>query len=73
HDDIHYRNMKKVHEYAVERGIRDKIIIIAGGTQVIPALARETGVDEGFGRGTKGNQVASFLVQRLKELRKNES
>ncbi|HHX79737.1 MAG TPA: LuxR family transcriptional regulator [Acholeplasmataceae bacterium] len=68
HDEIHYKNMKKVHEYAVERGIRDKIIIIAGGTQVIPELAVQTGVDTGFGRGTKGNQVASFLVERKKAL-----
>jgi D-ornithine 4,5-aminomutase subunit beta len=68
HDDIHYKNMRKVHEYAVERGIRDKVIIIAGGTQVIPALARSAGVDEGFGRGTKGSQVASYLIQRKKEM-----
>ena len=70
HDEIHYKNMKKVHEYAIERGIRDKIIIVAGGTQVIPELAVQTGVDAGFGRGTKGNQVASFLVERKKALLK---
>lgn len=70
HDDIHYKNMRKVHEYAVERGIRDKIIIIAGGTQVIPSLALATGVDAGFGRGTKGNQVASFLIEKKKEMLK---
>ncbi|NLD25748.1 MAG: LuxR family transcriptional regulator [Acholeplasmataceae bacterium] len=69
HDDIHYRNMRKVHEYAVERGIRSKILIIAGGTQVIPELALQTGVDAGYGRGTKGNQVASFLVQKKKEMK----
>ena len=40
----------------LERGIRDKIIIIAGGTQVIPELAVQTGVDTGSGRGTKGNK-----------------
>ena len=68
HDDIHYRNMKKTHEYAVEKGVRDKIIIVAGGTQVTPELARKQGVDQGFGRGTKGNHVASFIVKRREEL-----
>lgn len=68
HDDIHYKNMKKVHEYAIEKGIRDKIIIIAGGTQVINELAVKTGVDAGFGRGTKGSHVATFLVKKKKEM-----
>jgi len=68
HDDIHYKNMKKLHEVAVEKGIRDRIIIVCGGTQVTPDLAKEQGVDAGFGRGTKGSHVASFLVKRKKEL-----
>lgn len=68
HDDIHYKNMKKLHEVAVEKGIRDKVIIVCGGTQVTPDLAKEQGVDAGFGRGTKGSHVASFLVKRKKEL-----
>ncbi len=71
HDDIHYKNMKKTHEYAIEKGIRDKIIIVAGGTQVTPELARKQGVDQGFGRGTKGNHVASFIVKKREEM--NES
>ena len=71
HDDIHYKNMKKTHEYAIEKGIRDKIIIVAGGTQVTPELAKKQGVDQGFGRGTKGNHVASFIVKKREEM--NES
>ncbi len=62
HDEVHYKNMKKTHEYAIEKGIRDKIIIVAGGTQVTPELAKKQGVDAGFGRGTKGQHVASFIV-----------
>ena len=68
HDDIHYKNMRKVHEYAIERGVREKLIIISGGTQVTPEIAVKQGVDAGFGRGTKGIHVASFLVKRHKEL-----
>ncbi|MDD3126032.1 MAG: D-ornithine 4,5-aminomutase subunit OraE [Candidatus Izemoplasmatales bacterium] len=66
HDDIHYKNMKKINEYAIEKGIRDRIIIIAGGTQVTPEIAVMQGVDAGFGRGTKGVQVATFLVNQLR-------
>ncbi|MDD3052757.1 MAG: D-ornithine 4,5-aminomutase subunit OraE, partial [Candidatus Cloacimonetes bacterium] len=73
HDDIHYKNMKKIHEYAVEKGIRDKIIIISGGTQVSSELAKNQGVDEGFGRGTKGFHVASFLVEKHKEMFHHEN
>jgi D-ornithine 4,5-aminomutase subunit beta len=73
HDEIHYKNMKKIHEYAMEKGVREKLIIIAGGTQVSSDLARKTGVDEGFGRGTKGSHVATFLVQKKKEMMKHEN
>ncbi|MFA6649356.1 MAG: OAM dimerization domain-containing protein, partial [Candidatus Izemoplasmatales bacterium] len=66
HDDIHYKNMKKINDYAIEKGIRDRIIIIAGGTQVTPEMAVKQGIDAGFGRGTKGVQVATFLVNRLR-------
>ncbi len=67
HDEVHYKNMKKTHEYAIEKGVRDKLLIIAGGTQVTPELARNQGVDQGFSRGTKGQHVASFLVKNKKE------
>jgi D-ornithine 4,5-aminomutase subunit beta len=65
--------MKKINDYAVEKGIRDKIIIIAGGTQVTNELAVKTGVDAGFGRGTKGSHVATFLIQKKKEMLSNEN
>ncbi len=71
HDDVHYKNMKKTHEYAVEKGVRDKIIIIAGGTQVTPELAVKNGMDAGFSRGTKGHHVASFLVKKKVEMNEN--
>jgi D-ornithine 4,5-aminomutase subunit beta len=63
HDEIHYRNMKKISDYAIEKGVRDRLIILAGGTQVTPELAVKAGVDAGFGRGTKGHHVATFLVK----------
>ncbi len=69
HDDVHYKNMKRIHEYAVEKGVRDKFIICAGGTQVTPEIARENGMDEGFGRYDRGVNVATFIVKRAQELR----
>ncbi len=73
HDEIHYKNMKKVHEYAIEKGVRNKLIIIAGGTQVVPELALKQGVDAGFGRGTHGSQVATFLIRKKSEAAKHEN
>ncbi len=70
HDNIHYKNMKRIHELAVEKGIRDNVIIVAGGTQVIPDEAVKTGVDAGFGRNSHGVDVATFLVERRREMRK---
>ncbi len=69
HDDIHYKNMKKLHELCIEKGIRDNIILIAGGTQVSNEYAVEAGVDAGFGRGTKGEHVATFLVEKRRAMK----
>jgi len=63
HDNIHYKNMKRINELAIEKGIRDKVMIVAGGTQVIPEEALKTGIDAGFGRNSHGIDVASFLVE----------
>jgi D-ornithine 4,5-aminomutase subunit beta len=69
HDDIHYKNMKRIHELAVEKGIRDDIIIVAGGTQVIPETAVKQGIDGGFGRNSHGIDVATFLVEKRRDMR----
>lgn len=63
HDNIHYKNMKRINELAIEKGIREKVIIAAGGTQVSPEDARATGIDEGFGRDSHGIDVATFLCE----------
>jgi len=68
HDGIHYKAMKKLHNYAVEKGVRDKLILIAGGTQVTPEIARENLMDQGFGRGTKGIHIASYILDKHKEI-----
>jgi D-ornithine 4,5-aminomutase subunit beta len=63
HDDIHIKNMAKVAELCVEKGVRDKIALVVGGTQVTNEAAKAAGMNAGFGRGSKGIDVASFLVK----------
>ncbi|MGN0715290.1 MAG: D-ornithine 4,5-aminomutase subunit OraE, partial [Anaerovoracaceae bacterium] len=69
HDNIHYKNMKRINDLAIEKGIRDKVIIAAGGTQVIPEDAVKTGIDAGFGRDSHGIDVATFLCEEAQRRR----
>lgn len=55
----------------IEKGVRDKLILIAGGTQVVNETAVESGMDAGFGRGSHGIDVASFLIKRRREMRED--
>jgi D-ornithine 4,5-aminomutase subunit beta len=59
--------MQRVAERARERGLRGRLLLVGGGTQVTDALARACGLDAGFGRGTTGQDVASFVVRSLRE------
>ncbi len=67
HDDVHIKNMKKINDLCIEKGIRDKVMIVCGGTQVTNEIAVDAGLDAGFGRGSHGIDVASFLVKRRRE------
>lgn len=66
HDNIHYTNISRIDALAKEMGVRDKLIFVAGGTQIDNDQAQAAGADVGFGRGTKGSHVATFLVQHRK-------
>ncbi len=66
HNDIHRMQMRKLAELCQEKGIRERVILIAGGTQVTRDMAAETGLDATFGRGTKGIHVVDALVKNLK-------
>jgi D-ornithine 4,5-aminomutase subunit beta len=68
HGDAHKRNMQRLNELAQARGVRDELVLIAGGAQVTDALARACGLDAGFGRGTTGRDVASFIVRKLRAI-----
>ena len=72
HGDIHRINMRRLHELCVEKGVRDRFMLIGGGTQVTNDIAVECGLDAGFGRGTRGIDVASFMVRQRREKRQSE-
>ena len=69
HNNVHYDNMQKLADAATEKGVRDQLILVAGGTQVSAETAVSSGMDAGFGRGSRGIDVASFLVKRRREMR----
>jgi D-ornithine 4,5-aminomutase subunit beta len=58
--------MRRFAELCTERGIRERIILVAGGTQVSPEMAAETGLDATFGRGTRGIDVVDAIVRALR-------
>ena len=66
HGDMHRRHMARLDELARSRNVRDQLVLVAGGPQVSDGLARECGLDAGFGRGTTGHEVASALVRSLR-------
>ena len=66
HNDVHRAQMRKLAELCREKGIRDRVVLVAGGTQVSREMAKETGLDATFGRGTKGIHVVNALVKTLR-------
>ena len=65
HQEIHRINMQKTIDIAVEKGMRDRFIFIAGGPQIDHELALGCGFDAGFGLNTKGEDVAQCIVRQL--------
>ena len=68
HANVHQQHMRHLHELAKQLGIRQQLILVAGGTHVTDKLARKCGLDAGFGHGTTGQDVASFLVRKFQEI-----
>jgi len=60
-------NFTELGERLEAEGIRDRIVLIAGGPRVTNLLAAELGYDAGFGRGTLPSDVATFIARRLAE------
>ncbi|MEA3274937.1 MAG: D-ornithine 4,5-aminomutase subunit OraE [Pseudomonadota bacterium] len=67
HGGVHEGHMQRLDALARERGVRERLLLVAGGPQVTDELAQQCGMDAGFGRGTTGRDVASFLVRTLRD------
>lgn len=67
HADVHKAQMRRLDALARERGLRERLLLVAGGPRITDELARECGLDAGFGRGTSGRELASYLVRSLRE------
>ncbi len=63
--NAHLQNLTRLIEIMEAEGLSERMVLIVGGPQITPELAKELGYDAGFGRGTYPEQVASFMVQEL--------
>ncbi len=63
--NAHLKNLTRLIEILEAESVAEEMVLIVGGPQVTPELAKELGYDAGFGRGTHPEHVASFLVQEL--------
>jgi beta-lysine 5,6-aminomutase beta subunit len=61
------KNFTALSELLEAQGLRDRVVLIAGGPRVTNRLASELGYDAGFGRGTLPSEVAAFVATALAE------
>ena len=63
--DVHIENLTNLVELLEAEGLRDKIILIAGGARITNDLAKELGYDAGFGPGKYADDVATFILKEM--------
>ena len=63
--DVHLKNLVELVELLEAEGLRDQMILIAGGARITHELAKELGYDAGFGPGSFAEDVATFAVNEL--------
>jgi beta-lysine 5,6-aminomutase beta subunit len=63
--NVHLHNMTQLVDLLEAEGMRDQVILIAGGPRITHELAVELGFDAGFGPGTVPSEVAAFILQEL--------
>jgi beta-lysine 5,6-aminomutase beta subunit len=64
-NDIHVTHMTELVDMLEAEGLRDRVVLVAGGARVDHALAQELGYDAGFGPGTTPSRVAAFLLDEV--------
>jgi len=65
--EVHIQNLTNFIELLEAEGLRSKMVVCAGGPRIGNKLALELGYDAGFGRGTYPEDVASFIVEKMRE------
>lgn len=63
--NVHIPNLTELVEIVEAEGLRDKVILVAGGPRISHEIAKELGYDAGFGSGTYADDVASFIAQQM--------
>ncbi|MCK5780256.1 MAG: cobalamin-dependent protein [Psychrilyobacter sp.] len=63
--NVHIQNLTNLVELLEAEGIRDKVVLIAGGPRISHELAKELGYDAGFGPGKYADDVATFIVEEM--------
>ncbi|HWI50841.1 MAG TPA: OAM dimerization domain-containing protein [Symbiobacteriaceae bacterium] len=63
--NIHLHNLTQLVDLLEAEGLRDQVLLIAGGPRITHELAVELGYDAGFGPGTVPSEVASYVLKEL--------
>lgn len=63
--NIHIKNLTELVELLEAEGLRDKVILIAGGPRISHELVKEIGYDAGFGPNTFADDVASYIAKEM--------
>lgn len=70
--DVHLQNLTQLVDLLEAEGMRDRVILVAGGPRITHDLAVELGYDAGFGSGTLPSQVAAYLLQEMLERKQTQ-
>jgi beta-lysine 5,6-aminomutase beta subunit len=71
-NEIHIRHLTDLVDMLEAEGLRDSLVLVAGGARLDHALAKELGYDAGFGPGTTPARVAAFLLEETSRRRGGE-
>ncbi|MBL7715977.1 MAG: cobalamin-dependent protein [Bdellovibrionales bacterium] len=71
--NIHVKDLKDFVRRADQLGVKDRLILVAGGPRVTHPMALECGFDAGFGVGTKPSDVASYIVEEFLKRRDQQA
>ncbi len=63
--NVHLHNLTQLVDILEAEGMRDQVILVAGGPRITHELAVELGFDAGFGPGTLPSDVAAYIVHEF--------